>query len=111
MNEKYGYRNWFLVQDGATPHTASDTMDYLKTYCNVLEDWPSNSPDFNPIENIWGIIKRRVEELQPQSVDDLIKITFETWENVSIQDIQTLISSVPNRLSACINANGMHSGY
>ena len=111
MNKHYGYRNWFLVQDGATPHTSEETIDYLKTYCNVLDNWPANSPDFNPIENLWGIVKRRVEELQPQSVDDLIKISFDTWENVTQQEIQNLISSVPNRLLACINANGMHSGY
>ena len=95
MNSAYGYNNWFLVQDGATPHTASDTMDYLTTYCNVLKDWPANSPDLNPIGNLWGIIKKRVEELQPQSVEQLIQVSFDTWENVSNQIIQNLISSVP----------------
>lgn len=94
-----------LVQDGPTPHTAEETIDYLKTYCDVLDNWPANSPDFNSIENLWGIVKRRVEELQPQSVDDLFQLSFDTWENV------TLISSVPNRLLACINVNGMYSGY
>mgnify|MGYP007097675524 CR=1 FL=1 len=58
MNKYYGCRNWFLVQDGATPHTDVETMDYLKTYYNVLENRLANSPDFNPIENIFGIVKR-----------------------------------------------------
>ena len=111
MNSAYGQNNWFLVQDGATPHTASDTMDYLTTYCNVLKDWPANSPDLNPIGNLWGIIKKRVEELQPPSVEQLIHISFDTWGNVSNQIIQNLISSVPNRLLACINSNGMQTGY
>jgi hypothetical protein len=52
MNAAYGINEWFLVQDGATCHTAEQTMDYLRSYCNVLENWRSGSPDFNPIENL-----------------------------------------------------------
>ena len=47
MDEQYGHRNWFLVQDGATPHTAFETLDYLKTYRNVLENCPA-FPRFQP---------------------------------------------------------------
>ena len=42
MNNYYGYRNWGLVQDGATPHTAEEKIYYLKTYCNVLDNWSLN---------------------------------------------------------------------
>ena len=110
MDEQYGHRNWFLVQDVANPHTALETLDYLKTYRNILENWPA-FPRFKPNWKLAGIVKWRVEEIHPQSVEDLIRISFYTWENISVQTIQNLISSVPNRLLACINTNGMGSGY
>lgn len=52
MNSTYGIRNWMLMQDGARIHTCGQTMDYLNLYCNVLPNWPANSPDLNPIENL-----------------------------------------------------------
>ncbi|CAF1663328.1 unnamed protein product [Rotaria magnacalcarata] len=40
-------------------------------------DWPSNSPDINPIENVWSIIKRRVEKRKPKNLEELDKFLHE----------------------------------
>lgn len=52
MNEAYSPFEWKLMPDGATPHTSRSSMDYLRNYCNILDGWPSNSPNHNPIENL-----------------------------------------------------------
>lgn len=111
MNEIYGPRNWSLLHDGASCHTSFETNDYLKNYCNIIQSWPPNSPDLNPIENFWLLLKRSVEELEPQTIEELINVSFDTWENYEVDDIHNLIDSVPNRLAACINANGMQKRY
>ena len=111
MNRVYGPWQWSLLQDGAKCHTAFSTLDYLNDYCNVFPNWPPNSPDLNPIDNLWSIIKRRVEDVQPQSIDDLITLTFQTWDSISMNEIHNLIDSVPNRLQECIRKNGMQTGY
>jgi hypothetical protein len=101
MNEVYIYK-WFLVQDGATCHKSAETLDYLTEYCNVLENWPSGSPDLNPIENLGHIVKMKVEDAAPETIDELCNITFRSWEEIQSTTIDHLIDSMKNRLTVCI---------
>jgi transposase len=54
-------------------------MEYLTTYCDVIEDWPSGSPDLNPIENVWARIKARISEIGAETIDDLIQAIIDVW--------------------------------
>lgn len=38
----------------------------------VLGEWLPNSPNFNPIENLWDFVKRRINLIQPKTRKDLI---------------------------------------
>ena len=52
--EDMGGGYYVFMQDGAKPHTARATLDYLKDYCpNLLESryWPPNSPDLDPLDS------------------------------------------------------------
>jgi transposase len=40
--------------------------------------WPSNSPDMNPIENLWMIVKRRIAQCKPSKVM-LIEALIDVW--------------------------------
>lgn len=44
-------------QDGAPSHTAYYTMDALSQICEVIVNWPPNSPDLNCIEMLWALMK------------------------------------------------------
>jgi hypothetical protein len=111
MNQVYGARQWFLVQDGATCHKSAETSRYLKDYCDVIENWPSGSPNLNPIENLWYIIKMQVEEAAPETIDKLRDIAFKCWEEIESSTIDHLIDSMECRIALCFKIKGDHIGY
>jgi hypothetical protein len=74
-------------------------------------DWPSNSPDLNPIENLWSIIKRRVEKRRPKNLKELDTFLHEEWHNIDMQIISNLVGSMKDRVIAVIEANGERIEY
>ena len=59
----YGARRWLLKQDNAPYHTSS----FFRFYCGqciAFLLFPYRSPDLSPIENIWGLIKRKIVQIQ-----------------------------------------------
>ncbi len=52
--------DFILQQDLAPAHTAKSTQSWLNDHGVGVLDWPANSTDLNPIENLWGIVKRKM---------------------------------------------------
>lgn len=106
LDGSVGRGQWIFMQDGATSHTAKDTYKWLQTKCRFIQGWPANSPDLNPIENLWAIIKAAVEKTKPQTVEDLKKVITLTWNEISQVKINNLVSSFYQRLQLVINNHG-----
>ena len=61
-----------LMHDGATCYSAQQTEVFLaNNNVQVLEDWPSNSPDLNPIDFLWGYMEHKLKNRVCTTNDDL----------------------------------------
>jgi len=107
-------REGMFQQDGARAHTSKATITWpdanIKHYIPP-EDWPPNSPDLSPIENVWSIMATARRLCQPRaSVTASIKAPsperMEINFSVKCQHFKSLIGSIPNRQKAAIKNSG-----
>ncbi|KAJ3437264.1 transposable element-related [Anaeramoeba flamelloides] len=105
-NEKFGEFCWIFQQDGAIPHTSKITMSYLRYRCNVLHPWPPNSPDLNPIENLWAIMDKRFSIDRPKNKKEFTKKLKKIWKEVTDELMEKLVSNMTKRLDLVIQREG-----
>ncbi len=107
----YGDADFIFQQDLAPAHTAKGTKSWFNDHGVTVLDWPANSPDLNPIENLWGIVKRKMRDTRPNNADDLKATVKETWASIPPQQCHKLITSMPRRIEAVIKAKGAPIKY
>ena len=94
-----------FMQDGAPCHRAKIVTQFLKARKINILDWPGNSPDLNPIENLRTILKNKVSERQPTNANILEQAIKEVWvRDISPAYSRNLVESMPRRLEAVIKA-------
>ncbi len=98
-------RPCIVQHDNARPHTASITSWLHRRRIRVLK-WPVCSPDRSPIENIWRIIKRKMRQRRPKTVEKLEACIRQEWDNIPIPKLEQLVSSVLRRLQTVIKRRG-----
>lgn len=101
----------FLI-DGAPPHRAKATTDFLQAKgIQYVHGWPPNSPDLNPIENLWAWLKREVYAVPRKSVTELTAAVEAAWARVPDSLPKKLMASFSTRLKKCRQLKGEHTGY
>jgi DDE superfamily endonuclease len=75
--------------------------------------WPAQSPDLNPIEHLWGVLKRRLarHEHPPSGIHELWERIEDDWEAIPAEECQKLIESMPRRVQAVLKAKGGYTKY
>ena len=72
---------------------------------------PSNSPDLNPSENIWNIMKRYVLRHHPTTERELRRLIYEAYETITPTILRREFDSLPHRIQAVIDNNGDRTAY
>ncbi len=95
-------RPCLFQQDNAKPHTAAITTAWLRSRRVRVLNWPACSPDLSPIENIWCIIKRKIRQRWPQTLQQLEIYIRQEWDQIPTPKLQKLITSMPRRLQTIL---------
>ncbi len=101
------------MQDNAPCHKTNLIMDYLAQQNVPTLDWPPQSPDMNPIENLWAIIKKRRQKKYgiPATKGELIEQIFDIWEILDDELLAVLSESIEKRLKEVLRMGGHPTKY
>ena len=97
-----------LVDDNARPHRAHRADSFLEDHGISRMDWSACSPDMNPIENVWGLLKRKISRLlRPEdTIQDLENALIREWNDLLQDHIDKCVLSMRRRTDACVRAMG-----
>ena len=106
ITEERGIAIW--QEDGAAYHTSAVTREYRKSLGMEELTWPAQSPDLNPIETLWHIMKQRISKRRHRinTIQEMETVIKEEWEKLSPEDWRKCIASMPQRMAAVIKAKG-----
>ncbi|KAI6660736.1 Transposable element Tcb1 transposase [Oopsacas minuta] len=98
--------DFIFMQDGAPAHTTKMTQRWCRDSLNEFwekGDWPGNSPNLNPIEHLWAILKERVNEKgQMTNRNQLIETVKLAWQAITPDILENLVGSMPNRVKVVL---------
>lgn len=111
--EPFMQPEWTFMQDGASIHRAKDTKKWLHERDIPILEWPPNSPDLNPIENLWGLLARTVyaNGRQFSNKEELKVEILMQWDLISGETLVNLVNSMPKRIIDVIQCNGKNTKY
>ncbi len=96
-------RRFTFQQDNDPKHSAKITKEWLHNNSVTVLEWPSQSPDLNPIEHLWRDLKMAVHQRLPSNLTELERIPKSRCEK--------LVASFPKRLMAVLNQKGASTKY
>lgn len=100
--------------DNAPPHRASLVSQCLQQHGIPQIPWPARSPDLSPIEHAWDMLGRRIRQCYPHPPTNLQVLKqrlLEQWERIEQSQLNILCDSMPERLTACVAAQGRHTRF
>ena len=113
LNEHFGSVNhaWFQ-DDGAPCHRSKSVLARCQQLRIKKLDWVGQSPDCNPIENLWALLKKKVTAANPLTINELKEVVLRVWNSeIPLHYCQALCASMTSRMHSVIKKKGFPSKY
>ena len=106
-------KDTILQDDNAPVHRANLVKTWKKRKNLKCMEWPAQSPDLNPIENLWMTLKRAISARNPspKNISELKAVVQEEWKRIPLMHVQKLIRSMPTRVKMVIKTKWFATKY
>jgi len=103
--------NFWIQDDGAPCHRSRHVAEWKAENNLRCLSWPQQSPDLNPIENVWRDVKLGPKQLRPQNLQEPEDNVCNIWNNFPIRKCHSYIRSMPRRVQAVVDAREWYTKY
>ena len=103
--------DYVFQQDNDPKHTSKSTKAWFESNRIEVLPWPSQSPDLNPIENLWAKLKKEIAAYHCRNRVDLEQAIKSCWNSISSAFCKKLVESMPRRLDQVILRKGLWTDY
>ena len=107
--------DFIFQQDNDPKHTAHIIQNY---FANKSKNgkmtklvWPAQSPDLNPIENLWSELDRKPMDCKVNTLDELMLAQAEAWHTIDKGLLRRLVECMPRRCLSVIDTKGYATKY
>jgi hypothetical protein len=111
---KFNPSAMIFQQDNDPKHKSRLVQQWLTEQPFEVMDWPAQSPDLNPIENLWALLKQKLFHFErvPKSMHEHWERVVKVWyDDISKEMVRKYIETMPDRCRAVIKANGRWTKY
>lgn len=108
------------MYDNAPVYTAYIVRDQLGEQEFEFIAQPPYSPDLNPIENLWALLKAKIYELRPElltapdndeTLEIIVSVAQEAWSEIDLSILENLADTIPHRVQQILENNGWYTSY
>lgn len=111
-----GFGHWVMQQDNDPAHKSATALVKQWNHeqhasVTILQNWPPNSPDLNPIENVWAYVKAKVNAKGCKTFEEFKQAVMDEFKHIPKRPLINLFNSMPKRIASVIELAGDKTKY